>query len=142
MDTKDSVDFTNRIEVMTSQLNDINDSNEWSNSFQLLLRIMTKECTEDSESSNDSDYSFSSNESDSESEESDDMCPDLNGDSVGNLNKFFEEYVEDGKKHLPSTMNHDIENHIRSEGKMYRVLPIKLDEKIFKSKQPVASNRT
>ncbi|XP_076681961.1 uncharacterized protein LOC143376040 isoform X2 [Andrena cerasifolii] len=122
MDEKDSVDFTNRVE--------------------LLLRIMTKECTEDSESSNDSDYSFSSNESDSESEENDVMCPDLNGDSVGNLSKFFEEHVEGGKKHSPSTMSHDIENHTRSEGKMYRVLPIKLDEKIFKSKQPVASNRT
>lgn len=96
----------------------------------------------DSESSNDSDYSFSSNASESESEENDVICPDLNGDSVENLNKFFEEHVESGKKHLPSTMNRDIENHIRSEGKMYRVLPIKLDEKVFKSKQPVASNRT
>lgn len=97
------------------------------------------------------EYSISSDEMSSENDDNDDVESDLsetedfpNEDyrsTAFRLNKFFRDHVENTEKHLPSTLNNNEPNNIQFEEKMYRVIPLKLDEKVLKSKVPFVSNK-
>ncbi|XP_034181171.1 uncharacterized protein LOC117604801 [Osmia lignaria lignaria] len=126
------------------------DSTDLTNRIKSLLEIMTNNCSED-KNSEDEEYSISSDEMSSENDDNDDIQSDLSetGDfsnedyhsTVFRLNKFFRDHVENTEKHLPSTLNNNEPNNIQFEEKMYRVIPLKLDEKVLKSKIPFVLNK-
>ncbi|XP_076624640.1 uncharacterized protein LOC143343546 [Colletes latitarsis] len=121
MDKKDSMDLKDRIE--------------------LLLKIMTNGCAEDSKNVTSSDYVITSDESDSDSESDDPVSSDSNenenedyADIKVRLNKFFEDHVEKTERHLPSNVASNAGNDFQFEEKMYRVIPIWIDKKVSKLK--------
>lgn len=126
------------------------DSADLTRRIKHLLEIMTNKCSEDSANSEDEDYFISSDETCSENDDDDDHSDQSEIEDSSNedqysttfrLNKFFQDHVENTEKHVPFTSNSNADNDIQFENKMYRVIPIKLDEKIFKRNITVAPNK-
>ncbi|XP_076226543.1 uncharacterized protein LOC116429511 [Nomia melanderi] len=104
---------------------------------------MTSQCAEDDEDSSSID---STDQSEPEIEEDEPNYRDIrmnkNEDNFNvslRLSKFFEDVEKSRKYSLPATGN-DIRDGIRFEEKMYRVIPIKLDEKIPELRKLINSN--
>nr|XP_012141163.1 PREDICTED: uncharacterized protein LOC105662542 [Megachile rotundata]XP_012141164.1 PREDICTED: uncharacterized protein LOC105662542 [Megachile rotundata]XP_012141165.1 PREDICTED: uncharacterized protein LOC105662542 [Megachile rotundata] len=126
------------------------DSADFTRRIKHLLEIMTNNCSEESANSEDEDSFISSDESCSENEDDDDHSdlsetedsPDEEQHSpTFRLNKFFEDHINNTEKHVPLTLNNNEPNDIKFENKMYRVIPIKLDEKVFKRNIDAPSTR-
>lgn len=102
-----------------------------------------KFCQIDSQNTEDSDYSVSSDESDTDSTEHDVSDSENENDTDINvdLNQFFEDHIESTRKFVISNTNRNTEKKIQFEEKMYRVIPVKLDETIFKFENLATTNR-
>ncbi|CAK9823725.1 hypothetical protein ANTRET_LOCUS2011 [Anthophora retusa] len=127
------------------------DSTDFTSRVKLLLKLMTSNSTKESTNAKD-DYFISSDESDISTDDNEEDQSDENEQNFGkennhnraiHLSKFFEEHVENTKKHLSSNMRKDtIWNDFVFEEKMYRVIPIKLSEKLLKRKSSILSKRS
>ncbi|CAK9811284.1 hypothetical protein ANTPLA_LOCUS6965 [Anthophora plagiata] len=127
------------------------DSTDFTSRVKLLLKLMTSNSTKESTNSKDDDYFISSDESDISTDDNDEDQSDETEQNFGeennhnraiHLSKFFEEHVENTKKHSSSNVRKDaIWNDFVFEEKMYRVIPIKLSEKLLKTKSSILSKR-
>ncbi|XP_017798843.1 PREDICTED: uncharacterized protein LOC108579746 [Habropoda laboriosa] len=127
------------------------DSADFTSRVKLLLKLMTSSSTKESTSTEDDDYFISSDESDistddNDEDQSDEIEQNLekenNYNKTVHLNKFFEEHVENTRKHLSSSVHNDsVWNDFVFEDKMYRVIPLKLSEKLLKSKGSILSKK-
>ena len=90
------------------------------------------------------DYIISSDESDIE--DNDETCSEAdedeqnfgngrNCDTIFRLNRFHDDHAVNTRKHLKPDARNDVWNDFEFEEKMYRVIPLKLDGKIFESKR-------
>ncbi|XP_076644705.1 uncharacterized protein LOC143354469 isoform X2 [Halictus rubicundus] len=103
---------------------------------EALLKMMTNNSGEDDNMSEDSEFLDSSDQSETETEtdKEDDTYPDLKATKTDDnynrsfhLNKFFED-MDDTKKYVTSNTVNDTDNDILFDNKIYRVIPMKLDE--------------
>lgn len=56
-------------------------------------------------------------------------------DTIFRLNKFYDDHAGNTRKHLKPDARNDVRSDFEFEEKMYKVIPLKLDGKIFESKR-------
>ncbi|XP_076293943.1 uncharacterized protein LOC143215581 [Lasioglossum baleicum] len=106
--------------------------------IEMLLNMMTKEPVEgDDNYSEDSEFLDSSDQSETESEtdKEDDTYSDTKSTKTDDnyysrsfyLNKFFED-IDETKKYVTLNIENDTNDDILFDNKIYRVIPMKLDE--------------
>ncbi|CAL7938813.1 unnamed protein product [Xylocopa violacea] len=118
------------------------DSADFTRRVKLLLELMTKNSAEESISTEEDDYLISTDESDIETDDNEDYSDSgedeqnfengQNYDTVFRLNKFFHDHVDNTRKHLSSSTRNSVWNDFKFEEKMYRVIPLRLNEETFK----------
>lgn len=93
------------------------------------------------------DYIISSDESDIE--DNDEMDEDEQNfgserdyDAIFRLNKSDDDHVSNTQKHLKSDARNNVWSDFEFEEKMYRVIPLKLDGKIFESKRSALTDES
>ncbi|XP_026666593.1 uncharacterized protein LOC108632909 isoform X2 [Ceratina calcarata] len=95
---------------------------------------MTYEAAEESNSENE-EYFISSDESDTDSDDNEHYSDDernIENNTIFHLNKFYADHADNTPRHLPPRTR-----NIEFREKIYRVIPLKLDERIFNT---VSSN--
>ncbi|XP_043512086.1 uncharacterized protein LOC122529739 [Frieseomelitta varia] len=126
------------------------DSADFTNYVKLLLELMTRNSLEESANyETEDDYIISSDESDVEDNGETYSDTDEGEQNFGNgrhcdtifrLNKFYDDHVGNTRKHLKPDARNDVWSDFEFEEKMYRVIPLKLDGKIFESKRSTLTN--
>lgn len=125
------------------------DSTDFADHVKLLLEMMTGNSKQESVNHENKDYIISSDESDIENEDNDKINENEqnfgNGrdcDTIFRLSKSYEDHASNTRKHLKPDTRKDAWNDFVFEDKMYRVIPLRLDEKIFKSKYTTSTNKS
>ncbi|KOX71106.1 hypothetical protein WN51_04641 [Melipona quadrifasciata] len=121
------------------------DSADFTSDVKLLLELMTRNSLKESANyGTKDDYIISSDESDIEDNDETYSETDEGEQNFGNerdcdkifrLNKSDDDHVDNTQKHLKPDARNNVWSDFEFEEKMYRVIPLKLDGKIFESKR-------